>query len=106
MIGLLHVTKVFHKGGSSQFTALDDVSLTIESGAVTVLKGPSGSGKTSLLSIIGAMTKPTSGRVRVAETEITSLPDRFLTQIRRSTFGFVFQQYNLIKGLSVLENVM
>lgn len=106
MIELRNVTKVFHKGSPNQFTALDDISLTIESGAVTAFKGPSGSGKTTLLSIIGAMAKPTSGRVQVTGREITSLPERFLTQIRRSTFGFVFQHYNLITGLSVLENVM
>lgn len=106
MIELRHVTKVFHKGNSNEFVALEDISLTIPSEAVTVLKGPSGSGKTTLLSIIGAMAKPTSGRVQVAGTEITSLPERFLTHIRRRTFGFIFQQYNLIKGLTVLENVM
>lgn len=86
--------------------AVDDISLTINPDTVTVFKGPSGSGKTTLLSIIGAMTKPTTGRVEILNREITSLPERFLTEIRRKTFGFIFQQYNLIKGITALENVM
>ena len=106
MIELRHVTKIFHKGNSNEFTAIDDINLTIDPDMVTVLKGPSGSGKTTLLSIIGAMTKPTSGRVEILNREITSLPERFLTETRRKTFGFIFQQYNLIKGITALENVM
>jgi putative ABC transport system ATP-binding protein len=106
MIELKHVTKVFHKGNANEFVAVHDINLTIDPNMVTVLKGPSGSGKTTLLSIIGAMTKPTTGRVEILNREITSLPERFLTEIRRKTFGFIFQQYNLIKGITALENVM
>ena len=106
MIELHHVTKVFNKGSSNEFTAVDDVSLSIDPHRMTVLKGPSGSGKTTVLSIIGAMAKPTSGRVEILGTEITSLPERFLTEIRRRTFGFIFQQLNLIKGITAVENVM
>jgi len=106
MIQLNHVTKIFNQGNSNEFMAVDDVSLTIDPDLVTVLKGPSGSGKTTLLSIIGAMAKPTAGRVAILNQEITSLPERFLTEIRRGTFGFIFQQYNLIKGITALENVM
>ena len=106
MIELKHVTKVFHKGNANEFVALDDINLTIAPNVVTVLKGPSGSGKTTLLSIIGAMTKPTTGRVEIQNREITSLPERFLTEIRRRTFGFIFQHYNLINGITALENVM
>jgi putative ABC transport system ATP-binding protein len=71
-----------------------------------VLRGPSGSGKTSLLSLIGCMARPTSGRIHLEGREITSLPERFLTEIRRQTFGFIFQQFHLIKGITALENVM
>jgi len=106
MIQLNHVTKIFNQGNSNEFMAVDDVSLTIDPDLVTVLKGPSGSGKTTLLSIIGAMAKPTAGRVAILNQEITSLPERFLTEIRRGTFGFIFQQYNLIKGITALENIM
>jgi putative ABC transport system ATP-binding protein len=106
MIELRQVTKIFNKGNSNEFMAIDNVSLTIEPHELTVLKGPSGSGKTTILSIIGAMTKPTTGRVEILGKEITSLPQRFLTEIRRKTFGFMFQQFNLIKGITALENVM
>ncbi len=106
MIDLRHVTKVFNKGKSNECVAVSDVSLTVEPGGVTVLRGPSGSGKTTILSIIGAMTRPTAGRVEVLGREITSLPERFLTEIRRKTFGFIFQQFNLIRGMTAIENVM
>ncbi|MDQ7787414.1 MAG: ABC transporter ATP-binding protein [Thermodesulfovibrionales bacterium] len=106
MIQLSAVTKVYNAGKQNEFTALRNISMSIDPGRVTVLKGPSGSGKTTLLSIIGCMIRPTAGRVLVNGKEITSLPERFLTGTRRMTFGFVFQQFNLIKGLSVIENVM
>jgi putative ABC transport system ATP-binding protein len=106
MITLSHVTKIFAKGSVNEFVAIDDVSLSIDANKIIVIKGPSGSGKTTALSIIGAMTKPTSGRVEVFGEEITSLPERFLAQIRRKSFGFIFQQFNLIKGLTAVENVM
>jgi len=106
MVELKHITKIFNRNRPDEFTALEDVSLLIEARKVTVFKGPSGSGKTTLLSIIGAMAKPTSGRVFVEGKEITSLPERFLTEVRRRTFGFIFQQFQLIRGISALENVM
>ena len=106
MIELHGVTKIFNKGNTNEFCAVDDVNLVIDPLVITVLKGPSGSGKTTVLSIIGAMTKPTEGRVYIHGREITSLPERFLTEIRRKTFGFIFQQFNLIKGITALENVM
>ena len=106
MIELVNVKKVFNAGNPSEFSALNSVNLHIGENKVTVLRGPSGSGKTTLLSIIGCMSRPTAGRVRLGGREISSLPERFLTDIRRKTFGFIFQQPNLIKGISVLENVM
>lgn len=106
MIELVNVKKVFNAGNPSEFSALNSVNLHIGENKVTVLKGPSGSGKTTLLSIIGCMSRPTAGRVRLGGREISSLPERFLTDIRRKTFGFIFQQPNLIKGITTLENVM
>lgn len=106
IIRLHEVTKTFNSGKPNEFTALKSVSLTVGKGLLTVLKGPSGSGKTTLLTLVGGMARPTSGRIFVGEREITSLPERFLTAVRRDTFGFVFQQFNLIKGLSALENVL
>jgi putative ABC transport system ATP-binding protein len=106
MIELMNVRKVFNAGQPSEFSALNGVSLKIVENQVTVLVGPSGSGKTTLLTIIGCMARPSAGRVKLGDREITSLPERFLTEIRRSTFGFIFQQPNLIKGITALENVM
>jgi putative ABC transport system ATP-binding protein len=106
MVELKHITKIFNRNRPDEFTALEDVSLRVAARKVTVFKGPSGSGKTTLLSIVGAMAKPTSGRVFVDGREVTSLPERFLTAIRRRTFGFIFQQFHLIRGISALENVM
>lgn len=120
MIELSGVTKTFNAGRPNQFSALRGVTCTVSEGELTVLKGPSGSGKTTLLTLIGCMARPSSGRIQLsgkllrtlpefagAETlDITSLPERFLTGIRRSAFGFIFQQFNLVRGISVLENVM
>lgn len=100
------VRRVFHRGLPDEHEAVAGVSLAVEEGRVVVLRGPSGSGKTSLLALLGAMARPTSGRVFVAGREITSLPERFLTELRRRTFGFVFQQFHLVRGLSARENVM
>ncbi len=106
MIELIDVRKVFNMGRPNEFTALHGVTLNISSNRTTVLKGPSGSGKTTLLGILGCMARPTSGRIMLRDREITSLPERFLTEIRRKSFGFIFQQFNLIKGITALENVM
>ncbi len=106
MIHLQDIRKVFNAGQPNEFVAIEGVHLSIDSHVVTVLKGPSGSGKTTLLSLLGCMTRPTSGRITLQEREITSLPERFLTEVRRETFGMIFQQFNLIKGLTALENVM
>jgi putative ABC transport system ATP-binding protein len=106
MIELKHIRKVFNEGLPNEYIAIHDLTLTIAAHQVTVLKGPSGSGKTTLLSLLGCMARPTAGRIMLAGREITSLPERFLTEIRRQTFGFIFQQYNLLKGISVIENVM
>lgn len=106
MIHLSQIRKVFNQDKPSEFTAISGIDLSIENNRMTVLKGPSGSGKTTLLSLIGCMARPTSGRINLDDREITSLPERFLTEIRRSTFGFMFQQLNLVKGMTALENVM
>jgi putative ABC transport system ATP-binding protein len=106
MIQLMDIRKVFNMGKPNEFVAIDGVSLKINFEQLTVFKGPSGSGKTTLLSILGCMARPTAGRIMLADKEITSLPERFLTEIRSRTFGFIFQQFNLIKGITAIENVM
>ncbi len=106
MIQLTGIRKVFNQGKPNEFVAVDGIDLVIDSERITVLKGPSGSGKTTVLSILGCMARPTSGRIMLLDREITSLPERFLTEIRRKTFGFIFQQFHLIRGLTAVENVM
>ncbi len=106
MIELRAVSKVFNQGQPNECRALREVSLSLERGGVTVFKGPSGSGKTTLLTLIGCLARPTSGRITLDGRLLSNLPERFLTEVRRHTFGFVFQQFNLIRGLSVLDNVM
>lgn len=106
MLELVDITKSFHEGQPNAYTALKHVSLTLERGKVIALHGPSGSGKTTLLTLIGCLARPTSGRVRLDGQDISSLPERFLTALRRERFGFVFQQFNLIAGMSARDNVM
>jgi putative ABC transport system ATP-binding protein len=106
MIQLIRITKTFNAGKPNRFNALRRIDLKIELNRVTLFKGSSGSGKTTILSIIGCMVRPTSGRVLLKGREITGLSERFLSKIRRESFGFVFQHFNLINGVTVLENVM
>jgi putative ABC transport system ATP-binding protein len=90
---------------SAPVHVLDGVSLTIESGSFTILRGASGSGKSTLLNLIGAVDKPTSGRILLGDIEISSLSERELTLVRRRSIGFIFQFFNLIPTLTVIENV-
>ena len=100
------LTKVYNAGRPDEVRAVDGVSMTVDRGEVVVLAGPSGSGKTSLLSLLGCMSRPTSGRIVVGNRDVAKLAEPALTAIRRSLFGFIFQQFNLIADVSVLENVM
>ena len=106
MIELANIKKAFNQGKPNEYWALNGIDLTLEAGKVTAFRGPSGSGKTTLLTLVGCLSRPTSGRVRFRGEDISGLPERFLTEIRRQSFGFIFQQFNLIKGLSALENVI
>ena len=106
MIQLESVSKLYNEGLPAEMVALDGIDLQISRDALTVFKGPSGSGKTTLLSIISCMARPTSGRVTIDGRTVSGLPETFLTQERRKTFGFVFQRFNLIRGLTVMENVV
>jgi len=105
-IKLHHVTHSY--AGSDEAAAvqvLDDVSLDIASGDFAVLRGASGSGKSTILHLIGAVDRPTSGRVFLGDVETSALDESRLTLLRRGSIGFVFQQFNLIPTLTVFENV-
>ena len=105
-IRLDHVTHTY--AGSDEAAAvqvLEDVSLDIQSGDFAVLRGASGSGKSTILNLIGAVDRPTSGRVFLGDVETSALDESRLTLLRRKSIGFVFQQFNLIPTLTVFENV-
>lgn len=106
MLELANIRKAFNQGQHNEYWALKGIDLEIPPARVNVLKGPSGSGKTTLLTILGCLARPTEGRVRLNGEDISGLPERFLTEIRRSTFGFIFQQFNLVRGLSAIENII
>ncbi len=98
------LTKVFG-GGHTAVRAVDGVDLTVEAGELVLVIGPSGSGKTTLLSMLGGLLRPTEGRITIGDVEITAVPRRELTRIRRDSIGFVFQTFNLLESLDALENV-
>ena len=91
--------------GPEKTVALDDVNLEIRKGELLAVYGPSGSGKTTLLFLLGGFDKPTSGRILLDGVEISNMNEHRLSRIRRSTVGFVFQNYNLVEDLTVRENV-
>jgi putative ABC transport system ATP-binding protein len=91
--------------GPEKTVALDNVSLQVRKGELLAVYGPSGSGKTTLLFLLGGFDKPTTGRILLDGIEISNMDEHRLSRIRRSTVGFVFQNYNLVEELTVLENV-
>jgi putative ABC transport system ATP-binding protein len=106
MIELKNVTKIFEIGQNENITAVKNISLHVKEGEVVVLKGPSGSGKSTILSMIAALSKPTSGEVIVAGKRISKLADNFTAIFRRENIGFIFQKYNLILTLSAKDNAI
>ena len=84
---------------------LDDVSLDIPDGQFTILMGASGSGKSTLLNLIGAVDRPTRGRILLGDRETSAMDERQLTLLRRTSIGYVFQFFNLIPTLNVFENI-
>lgn len=103
-IDLDHVSK-HYRVGSSEVTALDDVSLHIDDAAFVVILGASGSGKTTLLNLIGALDTATAGSARVDGTVVTGASARRRAAFRRHSVSFIFQTFNLFPGLTALENV-
>jgi len=106
MIQLQDITKIYEINKNNKVTALDNINLTINEGELIILKGASGSGKSTILSLIAALSKPTSGEVIVEQKQISKLPDNFASIYRRDNIGFIFQKYNLIPTLSVKENIL
>ncbi len=105
-VRLEHVTHVYAGSDeSAPVQVLDDLSLEIPSGHFAVIMGASGSGKSTLLNLMGAVDRPTSGRIYLGEQETSALDEDQLTMLRRRSIGYVFQFFNLIPTLNVFENV-
>ena len=99
-----HVTRVYGQG-AAEVRALVDIDLDVDAGMMVAVMGPSGSGKSTLLTIAGSLEDPTSGQVRVCGQELTTLPRNAKARLRRQTIGYVFQDFNLLPGLTAAENV-
>jgi len=106
MINLSHVWKEYRIDNDIVFTALKDISLTINSGEYCSITGPSGSGKSTLMHLVGLLDKPSRGIISINGKQIEKLSDTQLSHLRNEFVGFVFQQFNLIPKLTILENVM
>ena len=104
LVELRNVSKIYHLGGE-QIRALDDLSLDIEAGEFISIIGPSGSGKSTLMHILGCLDTPTHGTIRLDGTEIQHASRRELARIRNEKIGFVFQFFNLLPKLNVVQNV-
>lgn len=106
MIKLEKVFKEYKIDNELTFVALKNINLIIKDGEFVSIVGPSGSGKSTLMHIIGLLDKPTSGKIFINEKEVSKLSDEETSKIRNQTVGFVFQQFNLINKLTVLENIL
>ena len=106
MINIRGVSLVYNQGKQNEFCALKNINLDINNGELVILKGVSGSGKSTLLSLIALLQKPTSGEILIDGTNIAKLPDAFCSEFRHKRLGLVFQNFNLIEGLSVYENLL
>ena len=104
IVELKDVSRVYRNGDHEQ-RALDHVDLSLEEGKFIVVLGPSGAGKSTLLNLLGGLDSPTEGTITVDGRDISTLTENELADYRAETVGFVFQSYNLIPTLTVIENV-
>jgi putative ABC transport system ATP-binding protein len=102
---LIHVSKVYGSG-DTEVRALNDLSLTVQQGDYLAVMGTSGSGKSTAMNILGCLDRPSSGSYRLNGTEVDSLDDDQLADLRNQQLGFVFQQFHLLPQLSAIDNVM
>lgn len=106
MIKLQHVWKEYQLDNELTFSALKDISLTIEKGEFSSITGPSGSGKSTLMHLTGLLDRPTRGKIYIENKDIAAFDDDTLSKLRNEFVGFVFQQFNLINKLTALENIL
>jgi putative ABC transport system ATP-binding protein len=101
---LRHVSRVYGQG-AAEVHALDDVSLSVGAGSMVAVMGPSGSGKSTLLTIAGSLEEPSDGEVYIDGASLKTMSRNAKAQLRRRMIGFVFQDFNLLPGLTAAENV-
>jgi putative ABC transport system ATP-binding protein len=104
MLELHRVSKSYGEG-AAQVQALHDIDLSVEPGSMVAVMGASGSGKSTLLTIAGSLEEPTSGEVTIGDRPLSTMTRNERARLRRRSIGYVFQDYNLLAGLSALENV-
>ena len=105
LIELKDIYKIYGEGLESEVRALDGVSLSIDRGEFVAIVGQSGSGKSTMMNVLGCLDIPTRGDYHLNGVDVRELTDKELSAIRNKEIGFIFQQYNLIQNLTVLENV-
>ena len=105
VIRMENVTKVY-KIGQSEVHALRGITFSVKQGEFVSIMGPSGSGKSTCMNMIGCLDRPSGGIVEINGTETAKMTEKELASLRNRTIGFVFQQYHLLPGMTVLENVM
>lgn len=105
MLRVSNLTKTF-RNGDQNLIAVNNAAFSVSRGEVIIIIGPSGSGKTTLVSMLGGLSKPTSGSIKISDKEITGLNHDALAKFRLDKIGFVFQNFKLLKALTVEENVM
>lgn len=106
LITIQNIRKTYQTGGDNDYEALKGVSVAIEKGEFVAIMGPSGSGKSTLMHIIGLLDTPTSGSYVLHEQKVSQLSDEQLAHIRNKEVGFIFQSFNLLPRLTVLDNVL
>jgi putative ABC transport system ATP-binding protein len=104
VLEMRHVSRTYGQG-AAEVHALNDVDLTVEAGSMVAVMGPSGSGKSTLLTIAGSLEEPTSGEVLIGGTALTKMSPNAKARMRRRYIGYVFQDFNLLPGLTAAENV-
>lgn len=104
IVELKNVSKIY-KTGEKEFKALENIDLSINKGELVVILGPSGAGKSTLLNLIGGMDSPTNGKLIIDGEDISKYSEEKLSEYRAENIGFIFQFYNILPTLTVLENV-
>src|SRR6202034_877176 len=104
LLELNQISKSYGEGATT-VRALEEIDLSLDAGHLVAVMGPSGSGKSTLLTIAGSLEEPTSGEVRIGGTTLSSMSRNEKARLRRRTIGYVFQDFNLLPGLTAAENV-